>query len=261
MMSFHKHMPQPKTPLSRRDRIAIWTVIGALLSGLAAIATVTASVIFTHEQNQTTARQLKIAQEGQVTDRYNAATTNLGSRSSSIRLGGIYALQRLMQDSRREQPTVVAILCAFVRDAPTGVFAERHFPGRLPTDTQTALTVVATRNTAHDGPANVLDLNFANLPGADLIGAHLGGVHLISANLAGAHLNGAGLNGAQLNNANLAGAHLNGAHLKGAHLTSAYLKGADLTGAELTGAVWPVNARVPTGWVRDTHSGRLRRPT
>jgi Pentapeptide repeats (8 copies) len=196
---------------------------------------------FTHEQNQTTARQLKIAQEGQVTDRYNAATTNLGSRSSSIRLGGIYALQRLMQDSRREQPTVVAILCAFVRDAPTGVFAERHFPGRLPTDTQTALTVVATRNTAHDGPANVLDLNFANLPGADLIGAHLGGVHLISANLAGAHLN--------------------GAHLKGAHLTSAYLKGADLTGAELTGAVWPVNARVPTGWVRDTHSGRLRRPT
>jgi hypothetical protein len=33
-----------------------------------------------------------------------------------IGLGGIYALQRIMKDSPRDQPTVVAVLCAFVRD-------------------------------------------------------------------------------------------------------------------------------------------------
>ena len=60
--------------------------------------------------------QLQIAQQGQITDRYNAAITNLGSDKLDIRLGGIYALQRLMQDSHRDHPTVIAVLCAFIRD-------------------------------------------------------------------------------------------------------------------------------------------------
>jgi hypothetical protein len=43
--------------------------------------------------------------------RFNTAITNLGSSSIAVRLGGIYALQRLMQDSPRDQPAVVAVLC------------------------------------------------------------------------------------------------------------------------------------------------------
>ena len=43
----------------------------------------------------------------------------LGPGLIDIRLGGIYALQRLMQDSPRDQSTVIAVLCAFVRDSTT----------------------------------------------------------------------------------------------------------------------------------------------
>ncbi|WP_371621563.1 hypothetical protein OG245_00620 [Streptomyces sp. NBC_01116] len=43
--------------------------------------------------------------EGQITDRYTAAVGNLGEDKMDVRLGGIYALERIMQDSRRDQPT------------------------------------------------------------------------------------------------------------------------------------------------------------
>ena len=65
--------------------------------------------------------QLQIAEQGQITDRYNAAIINLGSPSVDVRLGGIYALQRIMQDSPPDQSTIVAVLCAFVRDHANAV--------------------------------------------------------------------------------------------------------------------------------------------
>jgi hypothetical protein len=84
----------------------------AALPGLAAVV----ALVFTSLAIRETDAQLKITEQGQITDRYNAAITNLGSSSVDVRLGGIYALQRMMQDSPRDQPTVVAVLCAFVRD-------------------------------------------------------------------------------------------------------------------------------------------------
>jgi hypothetical protein len=93
----------PGTTRLQRDWLAI-AVAG--LPGLAAVA----ALIFTALSVQATKSQLQIAEQGQITDRYNAAITNLGSRSIEVRLGGIYALQRLMQDSPRDQPTVIAVL-------------------------------------------------------------------------------------------------------------------------------------------------------
>src|SRR6266481_5324226 len=82
------------------------------LPGLAAVI----ALIFAWLSINATNHQLQIAELGQITDRYNAPITNLGSPSIDVRLGGIYALQRIMQDSSLDQPTVVAVLCAFVRD-------------------------------------------------------------------------------------------------------------------------------------------------
>ena len=76
-------------------------VVAALIAAFIAV--------FANVQGQrATNTQLRIAEQGQITDLYNAAITNLGSRSIEVRLGGIYALQRLMQDSPRDQPTVVS---------------------------------------------------------------------------------------------------------------------------------------------------------
>src|SRR5262245_27391468 len=66
------------------------------LPGLAAFI----ALIFAWVSINATNDQLQLAEQGQITDRYNAAITNLGSPSVDVRLGGIYALQRIMQDSR-----------------------------------------------------------------------------------------------------------------------------------------------------------------
>jgi hypothetical protein len=68
------------------------------LPGLAAVI----ALIFAWLSVNATNYQLQTAQQGQITDRYNAAITNLGSSSVDVRLGGIYALQRIMQDSPAE---------------------------------------------------------------------------------------------------------------------------------------------------------------
>src|SRR6476620_4682083 len=110
----------PPTASSRRKRD--WTAIAALLTSLVAIAGLIFTVIQTNNQLDSTNTQLRINnaqlrinEEGQITDRFNAAITNLGSSSIAIRMGGIYALQSIMQDSYREQSAVVEVLSAFIR--------------------------------------------------------------------------------------------------------------------------------------------------
>lgn len=240
--------------------------IALFLTWLSINATTNAS---NHQLNATN-QQLQIAEQGQLTDRYNAAITNLGSPSVDVRLGGIYALQRIMQDSPRDQSTVVAVLCAFVRDhakAATATSAQLSLPanepfpsGGPPTDIQAALTVVGTRDTARDGSTTVVnfahadlanaDLSGARLSGADLSGADLAGVHLFHANLSGANLFSADLSEADLIPAgvngtiristsvtvDLSGADLSGAHLDGANLTLADLSEANLSRASLSHA-------------------------
>jgi uncharacterized protein YjbI with pentapeptide repeats len=210
--------------------------IGALafagLPGLAALV----ALFFTYQQGHATDVQLQIAEQGQITDRYNAAITNLGSQSIDVRLGGIYALQRLMRDSPRDQPTVIAVLCAFVRDETTSSANLTSLASQLPTDIQAALTVVGTRNTANDGPTTVVDLDRARLTNAQLEALHLSGADLTSADLIGADLTGAHLTGAHLFEANLTKANLTSADLTKADLTNANLSGINLSGANLSGA-------------------------
>jgi hypothetical protein len=239
-------MPPPRPP---RDWVAIIVTALPGLAALIAVAFTFASVKATQNQVQIAHQEQIIAEQGQITDRYNAAITNLGSHSIDVRLGGIYALQRLMQDSPRDQPTVIAVLCAFVRDEAAKPAGPPGTPP--PTDVQAALTVVGTRNAVHDGPRKVVDfnhtqlayanLNQANLDDTDLTGTNLAHAMLVAARLtfdelSHADLAHANLELADLREANLHGADLHGADLHGADLHGADLHGADLTGANLTGA-------------------------
>ena len=246
----------------RRDWILI--VVSAL-PGLAAFGALIFTWLSISATTGATNNQLQIAEQGQVTDRYNAAITNLGSSSVDVRLGGIYALQRIMDDSPRDQPTVVAVLCAFVRDHtkginPNGIFLQPK------TDVQAALTVVGTRDTSHDGSTTVVDLSDAeitvvnlvgldfsgatfvaadlnganldraNLAGANLLAVLLNSARLIHTNLTHANLSGVGLSLADLVDANCSNADLSGAVMAEANLSGANLSGADLANTDLSGA-------------------------
>ncbi|WP_449339638.1 hypothetical protein [Streptomyces chartreusis] len=65
---------------------------------------------FTWQSIQQVNTEQTITREGQITDRYNAAVENLGHNSVEVRLDGIYALQRIMHDSHRDQPVVISVL-------------------------------------------------------------------------------------------------------------------------------------------------------
>src|SRR5664280_2440027 len=184
-----------------------------------------------------TARTYRLSREGHLADRYTKAVEQLGSDKIEVRLGGIYALERLMRDSSTDQPTIVEVLAAYIRQhAPPASLDEAKtadsptLPSSPDADVQAALTVLGRR--AAVAAENHIDLTGAHLAGAQLGWADLTGANLHRANLTRARLIGADLTGAYLDGANLAGAYL-----READLTGAYLDGANLTGACLDGAV------------------------
>ena len=218
----------------RRDWIQIFVTVLPSIIALSAL-------IFTYQSVNATRGQLQITEQAQITDRYNAAITNLGSPSVDVRLGGIYALQRIMQDSPRDQPTIVAVLCAFVRDhdavrsaRPSATPQTSSAPSQPRTDIQAAVTVVDHRNATHDGDKTVVDFTGADLSGISLNDVGLTGVNFTGANLTGADLSDSNLSSANLSNADLSNASLAGANLDDAQLLRTNLSSAELVSADLT---------------------------
>jgi len=216
-----------------------------------------------------TARTYRLSREGHLTDRYTKAVEQLGSDKIEVRLGGIYALERLMRDSSTDQPTIVEVLAAYIRQhaplshpalavsaapAPSASTRPRLagarraprpvLPDQPDADVQAALTVLGRRTAvAAENPIDLTgthlagaQLDWANLTDARLIEANLTGAWLDWANLAGATLFWANLTDAGLDGANLTDAGLDGANLTDARLIEANLTGAGLDRANLTGA-------------------------
>jgi Pentapeptide repeats (8 copies) len=186
-----------------------------------------------------TALNFNLSREGQVTDRYTKAIEQLGSGKLDVRIGGIYALERIARDSTKDHPTVMEVLAAFIREHSREQWppSDAGSPGQerlTPPDVRAAVTVVSRRDAKRD--ISPIDFTGANLADARLTGANLAGVNLGGANLAGANLADAVLTIVNLSGANLAGARLTGANLAGASLGSADLTRADLGGSVLTRA-------------------------
>src|SRR5215471_13288043 len=60
-------------------------------------------------------RQLRITREGQITERFTRAIDQLGHDHLDVRLGGIYALERIARDSPADRATIGEVLTAFIR--------------------------------------------------------------------------------------------------------------------------------------------------
>ena len=217
-------------------------VRATLLQGLGGVVLLV-GVYFTY-------RQLRTTREGQITERYTRAIDQLGHDQLDVRLGGIYALERIARDSVADRATIGEVLTAFVR-------SHAPWPPRLPgqyvaaapidqvpelqvraPDVQASLTVLGRGNfaRARGDLGDRLDLHASDLRHAQLRGAHLQRANLSEAHLEGADLNKAHLEGANLRKAHLEGALLALADLEGADLTHANLEEAFFFGAHLEGA-------------------------
>src|SRR6516225_7491684 len=125
-----------------------------------------------------------LTEQGQLTDRYSKAIEQLGSDKLDVRIGGIYALERIARDSPRDHPTIMEVLAAFIRE-----HSREHWPPAEPgaeppehrtrPDVQAAATVIGRRTVRHDSQV-------VKLAGADLADAHLADTDFARAYLPGA---------------------------------------------------------------------------
>jgi uncharacterized protein YjbI with pentapeptide repeats len=183
-----------------------------------------------------------------ITESFGKATEQLGSDKIEVRLGGIYTLERVSLESRRDHLRIMETLTAFVRERarwkkldPVGPEEGEQTvaPQQPPTDIAAVLAVIVRRLAHREQGADwQLDLSRTDLGGAvldeaRLVGANFWGAHLEGADLARAHLESAILTGAHLESAYLGRAHLERANLQSAHLEGANLRGAHLDGADL----------------------------
>jgi Pentapeptide repeats (8 copies) len=198
-------------------------------------------------------RTLRVNREGQITERFTRAIDQLGAKDDEgnlqpeIRLGGIYALERIASDSpERDYGTVMNVLTAYVRqhapwskaDPERSENEEQANPWILPSppaDIQAILGVLGRRKDSVRKEYQVrLDLHGTHLQGADLKKANLQDANFFRANLHRVEAEEANLHGANLQSAILELAFLQGADLREADLHGANLKRAKLFKAKVT---------------------------
>jgi membrane protein implicated in regulation of membrane protease activity len=168
------------------------------------------------ERTQASAREtLQLTERGQITERFTRAIDQLGASHENgepkleIRLGGIYALERIARDSpERDYSTVMEVLTAYVqentpwrpkeaakdntmpedtrqeggddRDSKDNTQDETTTPPETRADIKAILDVLRRReeNRIPEERRVPLDLRRANLQGANLQGANLQGANL-----------------------------------------------------------------------------------
>ena len=245
--------PEQSDALAARNELRT-----TLLQGIGGLFLI-AGVVATWRQVQVSRRQLEILREGQITERFTRAIEQLGSDNLDIRLGGIYALERIAFGSEADRGPILEVLTAYVRGhspwpaagweygAATPPEPEEHQLASLQfrkPDVQAVVSILGRRRTAADDEALLLarvDLRRAylrrlDLERANIRNASLRGIQGRNARLRGAVLKQSDLTRAILDSADLRQADLQRAGLTDAILSDAILSGADLRGADLRGA-------------------------
>lgn len=284
-------------------------VVVALAAVLATI-TILGTLITQSIRVWTSERQTRTIEQGHVTDRLTKAIEQLGAEKTvkriekdaegadirdadgrlrvvettvpnlEVRLGAIYALERIALDSERDHQTIMEILCAYIRqNAKAGeaisnplddqkeldsikikddyrkILKNRNLKFRdwlakqskPRVDIQAAATVIGRRpdprRWAERRNNFRLDLRDTNLRRVDLHRAQLDRAFLRGARLEGANINGANLQETDLIDTALEGATLRSAWLQATQLVNARMEGTDLRGA-LLDRTHLVNARL-----------------
>jgi uncharacterized protein YjbI with pentapeptide repeats len=221
------------------NRIKIWTAIVQAAGGAALLT----GLLFTARNLRATQDKLDIDRQGQLTNRFIQATGQLGAElkdgqpNVEVRLGGIYALNRISKDWPKDYWPIADVLTAYVRHNARWTSCAGEGDELTPrTDIQAILTVLGHS----DPPGGFNKDNKLDLRNTDLRGAEFYNVHLEWTDFWGAHLDGAQFWGAVLRNAKLERAHLNRANLRAAKLEGASLENADVTEAIFDReTVWP----------------------
>ncbi|WP_181923992.1 pentapeptide repeat-containing protein [Streptomyces inhibens] len=157
---------------------------------------------------------MDLTAKGQITERFTSAVGQLGDDQLAVRLGGIYALERIAHESPKDQGIIMNVLAGFLREnskapkmpskessAPKTPEARTAMPQPLhtvPTDIEAAALVLGRRDVANDPPGFELNLTSVDLRGAQLEGVNFSKAWIMGADFSGARLTGANFSYAKL---------------------------------------------------------------
>ncbi|WP_437096923.1 pentapeptide repeat-containing protein [Streptomyces sp. enrichment culture] len=237
--------PQDRLKAVNDVRTALLQVIGGLVVLVGAYAT--------WRQLRISQDNLRLTQEGYITDRFSRAVDQLGSDKLDVRIGGFHALWRIAEQSARDREAVISIQAAYLRthlpwpprgpeqpveDMPINDIAPLE--ARAP-DAQVALTGLGVL-------CQHREQRWVNLSATDLRRADCDGLWLPEVNLDRVCMEAAGLYHANLTQTSLVSANLRHADLttailrrgrcvltdlRGARLVETDLRNADFTDADL----------------------------
>ena len=208
-------------------------------------------------QVETAFVQAETTHQSLLNERYQRGVEMLGSTVLAVRMGGIYALNRLAEEHPQQYHIqVMELFCAFLRfptpDEGLDAQANDHegHDGEedpiLRPDMQEIMQAIGSRSPLRQSLEGQLKgfklyLRDVNLNGVQLRDANLSGAWLTNADLTGAVLPYVDLSRARLRRANLTRANFLNADLAvvrfwGADFSQAVLRGANISGADLCGA-------------------------
>src|SRR5208283_6189907 len=169
---------QDLAPKEHFDRVnEARKTLATILGGLAFLV----GGFFTWQSLKVAQENLKVSQKGQITDRFTKAIEQLGAVDGSgkkkleVRLGGIYALEGIANESKELHWPIMEVLCTYVRENAPAPSRGENPPGErqkpkiqtqknqastLPphpfADIQAILTVLGRRNPRYEREDQVL---------------------------------------------------------------------------------------------------------
>ncbi len=236
---------------------------GAVIGYIIAIA----RNITANKQNRVAGEQNKINDRARITESMVQAIAQIGAVDEGkpnieVRLGGLYSLQRIMQDNPEQESAIARIFYAYVRenvkkDRAKQVKQSKIFENnkkleknekvekeylRLPEDVQAVLIIISQLNEEwrergiewlHDLQLNFSYTNFSNY---FLKGLDVRDTNLEHANFSDTDLHFAQLSGASFHQVNFSGAMFYAADLSNAHFAYANFSDTDLIEVNLDNA-------------------------
>jgi hypothetical protein len=221
-------------------------------------------------------REISLGREGQITERFTRAIDQIGSERVEVRVGGLFALERIVKNSVPDRKAIGEVLATFVnsrlpweeKEDGEEIDAAPLPPGRTPKgilyarapDVHAAMTVLGRGGFHLDYQEKKegiillnVDLGTAFLP--DLVydffavaHCNLNNASFEDCSFRKANFIDCNLRGVRLRNANLEGAVFDGVNLEYAKLAGTNLKDAEFENTKLNNASADAETQWPEGF-------------
>ena len=245
-----------------RLRTINWTMWVSVVTATVAVGTLVGTAVSIVQTADNAASDRRLQQRGQASDRYLQAVEQLASPGLDQRLGGIYALKQLYNDSPIDATQIVPVLLTYARGRAPLKNCANDFnvdTDNPPVDVEAAIRVVGSRPYGSNGSRSLdlsemclrnmkldyLSLTDADFTESDAQGASFGGTDLSRsliqksnwhlANLAGARLDTATIINSDFSNTFMNSITAQRAFFGGVNFFSSVFSRSNLSGSRISG--------------------------